>query len=55
MQEYKWLSTDEYYLKWLAERLVSVYKESPNTDFVKRLSRIANRFYGDGYREPLDI
>lgn len=31
---------DTEYLCWLRERLVHVYKESRNVDFVKKLERI---------------
>lgn len=35
--------TDREFLTWLSERLVHVYDESPNVDFVHRLRRIADR------------
>ena len=33
--------TDHEFLAWLADRLVFVYHENPNSDFVHRLRRIA--------------
>jgi hypothetical protein len=33
--------TDAEFLSWLADRLVKVYGESPNVDFVLRLRAIA--------------
>lgn len=33
--------TDKQFLEWLALRLINVYKESENIDFVQRLRRIA--------------
>ncbi len=33
--------TDAAFLKWMADRLVGVYGESPNVDFVQRLREIA--------------
>ena len=35
------------FLNWIADRLVHVYKENPNTDFVSRLRKIAAEV---GYR-----
>lgn len=35
--------TDSEFLNWLYARLVSVYDESPNTDFVVRLKEIADK------------
>ena len=32
--------TDSEFLRWLRGRLVNVYKESENVDFVQRLDRI---------------
>lgn len=32
--------TDFEFLKWIRDRLVNVYKEHPNTDFVLRLDGI---------------
>ena len=38
---------DRAFLFWLVERLVHVYKESPDTDFVRKLKAIAeNTNYG---------
>lgn len=37
---------DIEFLKWIRDRLVHVYKESPNTDFVQRLERVIKRFEG---------
>jgi len=36
--------TDGEFLKWIASRLVNVYGESPYTDFVQKLRRIADEF-----------
>lgn len=33
--------SDKEFLLWLRDRLVFVYKESPNTDFVLKLTKIA--------------
>ena len=33
--------TDRYFLNWLAERLVHIYGESENVDFVHKLRAIA--------------
>ena len=33
--------TDPEFLNWLADRLVFVYGESPNVDFVRRLREMA--------------
>jgi hypothetical protein len=33
--------SDREFLYWLAERLVNVYGESPNVDFIQRLRTIA--------------
>jgi hypothetical protein len=35
--------TDAEFLRWLRGRLVNVYKESENVDFVQRLDRIIDR------------
>jgi hypothetical protein len=35
--------TDSEFLLWLRDRLVVVYKESANVDFVQRLNRIIDR------------
>lgn len=35
--------TDKEFLNWLADRLVHVYGESPNVDFVHRVRSIADR------------
>lgn len=35
--------SDGEFLKWLAERLVNVYNESPNVDFVLKLKEIATK------------
>lgn len=32
--------SDAEYLRWLRDRLIYVYSESPNCDYVKRLERI---------------
>lgn len=34
---------DEQFLSWLRDRLVNVYNESPNVDFVLRLEKIIKR------------
>lgn len=34
--------TDRDFLLWIAARLVHVYQESPNVDFVLRLTELAN-------------
>lgn len=41
--------TDLQFLKWLAERLVTQYGESPNVDFVLRLQKIISAGKGVGY------
>jgi hypothetical protein len=33
--------TDAEFLSWLADRLVKVYGEDPNMDFVRRLRAVA--------------
>lgn len=33
--------SDQEFLNWIADRIVHVYKESPNVDFVLNLRRIA--------------
>lgn len=33
---------DVTFLRWLAERIVTVYGENPNVDFIHRLHGIAN-------------
>lgn len=33
--------TDAQFLDWVADRLVNVYGESPNVDFVNKLRRMA--------------
>lgn len=35
--------SDKEFLNWLADRLVHVYGESPNIDFVHRLKSIVDR------------
>lgn len=35
--------TDVQFLRWLRARLINVYNESPNVDFVQRLKSIADR------------
>jgi hypothetical protein len=35
------MNSDREFLEWLAERLVNVYGESPNVDFVQRLRVVA--------------
>lgn len=34
---------DAEFLSWLADRLINVYGESPNVDFVHKLRSVANR------------
>lgn len=54
--------TDKEFLNWLEDRLVHVYNESPNTDFVLKLRQIADnieKIYQKGYSDakygiPLD-
>lgn len=41
--------TDSDFLRWLAERLVNVYKEDPNTDFVLKLKSIADELEDAAY------
>ena len=38
---------DKEFLDWLADRLVYVYKESPNVDFVQKLKAIAKKAKGE--------
>jgi hypothetical protein len=33
--------SDKQFLNWLIERLIYVYNESPNVDFIHRLRKIA--------------
>lgn len=35
--------TDSNFLEWLRERLINVYKENPNTDFVLKLEDVTGR------------
>lgn len=35
---------DTDFLRWVRDRLVHVYKESPNTDFVLRMEEVTKRF-----------
>lgn len=35
------MTKDKEFLNWLADRLVNVYNESPNVDFVHKLKAIA--------------
>ena len=37
------MTEDKSFLFWLADRLVCVYGESPNTDFVLKLREIAGK------------
>lgn len=34
---------DKAFLLWLRDRLVNIYHESPNVDFVQRLEELAER------------
>jgi hypothetical protein len=34
--------TNKEFLHWIANRLVNVYKEHPNTDFVLKLKEVAD-------------
>ena len=34
--------TDAQFLHWLYERMIYVYKESPNVDFVQRIKQISD-------------
>lgn len=36
------MTKDKEFLNWLVDRLVNVYNENPNTDFVHKLRAIAN-------------
>lgn len=36
-------SRDSEFLNWLADRLVHIYHESPNVDFVMKLREIATK------------
>lgn len=38
---------DAEFLRWLVDRLVNVYGESPNVDFVHKLRSVANRMERD--------
>jgi hypothetical protein len=40
---------DNEFLQWLQDRIINVYGESPNTDFVLRLEEIRKRYWA---REP---
>lgn len=35
--------TDKEFLEWLIDRLVHVYGESPNVDFIHKLNKIADK------------
>lgn len=56
------MTDDKEFLNWLADRLVNVYNESPNVDFVLKLKQIADNMekaYEEGYSDakygiPLD-
>ena len=37
------ITTDKEFLEWLRDRLVYVYNESPNVDFVWRLNEIIEK------------
>lgn len=46
--------TDKEFLNWLADRLVHVYNESPNVDFIHKLKEITSRIekaYEEGYAD----
>lgn len=53
---------DKEFLEWLIDRLVHVYGESPNVDFIHKLKKIADnieKIYQEGYSDakygiPLD-
>ena len=47
--------TDGKFLFWLTERLVHVYKESPNVDFVQKLREIAMDTRTKEIREEIEI
>jgi hypothetical protein len=36
--------TDKDFLKWLCDRLINVYDESPNVDFVIKLRNIIENY-----------
>ncbi len=35
------MTEDKVFLNWLADRLVHVYNEKPNVDFVQKVKRLA--------------
>jgi len=43
--------TDSEFLRWLRGRLVNVYKESENVDFVQRLDRIIDRKFPESAKK----
>ena len=47
--------TDKEFLNWMVGRLVNVYNEDENTDFVLRLSVIANKNIGVVEKKDVDI
>lgn len=46
------MTKDNEFLNWLADRLVHVYGESPNVDFVLKLKAIANNIGSDQSLNP---
>lgn len=36
--------TDKEFLNWIIDRLIHVYGESPNVDFLLRLKKIADKY-----------
>ena len=40
---------DICFLTWLSNRIVTVYEESENVDFVQRVRRIAEKLLDDSY------
>lgn len=39
--------SDKEFLHWLILRIIKVYRENPNVDFVQRLKKIADKLYED--------
>lgn len=47
--------SDGDFLMWIRNRLVNVYGESPNTDFVLRLQQISEKQSGEHRFGPEDV
>ncbi len=43
-----WGMSDKEFLEWIRDRIVHVYGESPNTDFVLKLGEIAQALLSAG-------